>query len=144
MQPDPQTQLAGLRRILEQVVRPAVGDAFAALQLRAVEESLDQLAAWLPRRIELLEREHAELRALFAEAAGSPLVGAALRARLGDAAREAPLPGSALPESTRALRAQACELIAALARAPAGAERDALRGRVRRALRANLERALET
>ena len=142
MQPDLRIQLSGLRRILEQVVRPAVGDAFALLQLRAVEETLEQLAAWLPRSALLLELEHAELRALLADAAREPLVDAARRARLEAVGREPAPSGSALPERTRALRALVCELIRALARAPEDPARAALRARVRCVLRAALERGL--
>jgi hypothetical protein len=99
MQPDVPAQLAGLRRILEQVVEPAVGDAHAALQLRAVKESLDQLAFFWPRARSQVESEHAELRALL------------------------------------------CEVIEALARQPASPERDALHERIRRTLRAGLDRS---
>jgi hypothetical protein len=148
MQPDAPVVLLGLRRVLEEVVAPAVGDGFAAVQLRAVCESLGQLGAWVPRAALLLEREHAGLCALFADvertldAPAAPELAAALLERLRAASRETEPAASELASRTRAQRALLCELIRALADAPPGPARDALRGRVRRELRAQLDRSL--
>jgi len=149
MQPDVSVQLAGLCRILDEVVAPAVGDAFAATQLRAVGESLAQLAAYLPRAPRLLEREHAGLCGLLREveralvAADAPELGAALRERIRAAAGEAVPAAAELEARTRAQRELLGLLIRALADAPPGAVRDVLRTRVRRELRAQLDRAGE-
>lgn len=67
MQPDVSEQLDGVCRVLDEVVAPAVGDAFARTQLRAVAETLAQLSAWWPRSGALLAAENRELRALLRE-----------------------------------------------------------------------------
>ena len=67
MQPEVSEQLDGVRRVLDEVVAPAIGDAFARTQLRAVQETLAQLSAWWPRSGAQLSAENRELRVLLRE-----------------------------------------------------------------------------
>lgn len=67
MTPEVTEQLEGVRRVLDQVVAPALADPFARTQLRAVGETLAQLEAFWPRSGERLAAENRELRGLLRE-----------------------------------------------------------------------------
>jgi len=67
MQPDVSEQLDGVRRVLDGVIAPALGEGFARTQLRAVGETLAQLSAWWPRSGAQLAAENRELRELLRE-----------------------------------------------------------------------------
>jgi len=154
VQPDLATQLAGIRRVLQEVVAPALGDRFAGAQLASVCDALGLLALRWPRELGLLLRESAELGALLGELAPElarcPDAGRArdLAARAAAAAQSAapPLaPGAeepALRAAHRALRGLLSEAIRALREHPDAAEREALRARIRSQLAAALERRL--
>lgn len=152
MQPDLATQLAGIRRVLLEVVAPAVGDRFAAAQLASVCDALGMLAERWPRELGRWLRESAELRALLGELAPELArcpagTGSAALARRAEAAARAPEPGFPAQAEESALRAAQLELrslltdsIRALRSHPDLERREALRARIRSQLAAALDR----
>jgi hypothetical protein len=153
MQPDLATQLTGIRRVLQEVVAPAVTDRFAAAQLASVCDALGMLAERWPRELGRWLRESEGLRALFAELAPE-LARCGVRAselarRVTEAARASrePLAASAsepeFREAHRELRALLVESIRALREHPDPAQRDALRKRIRDQLASDLAHKLD-
>ena len=69
MKPSVAEQLRGIRRVLDQVVAPELGDAYAANQLREVGQALELLAARWHRVTPLMMQENDELQALLGDAA---------------------------------------------------------------------------
>lgn len=143
MQPDPTTRLRGIRRVLDELVAPAVDDGYVKAQLVAVSQMLEDLAGRWHRWPVWLAEENEALVSLFADAvAASELaLNAPLCARIESALREGSAADyEALAERNRALRMLLSETIRALAAAPPSSQRDALRTRVRALLRAGVDR----
>jgi hypothetical protein len=148
MQPDLATQLAGIRRVLQEVVAPAVTDRFAATQLASVCDALGLLAERWPRELARWLRESEGLRVLFAELApeldrcGARASELARRLAAASRAGREPSPESvsepALREAHRELRALLVESIRALRDHPDPTQRDALRKRIRDQLASDL------
>lgn len=65
MRPTPSEQLNGMRRILDDVVRPHVDDAYAAEQLKHVMTALTTLAEGWDDVVPALVHDNAELAALL-------------------------------------------------------------------------------
>lgn len=154
MQPDLATQLAGIRRVLQEVVAPAIGDRFAAAQLASVCDALGMLAERWPQELGRWLRESAELRALCAELApelarcpaesgGAELARRAEAAACApDATLSAPCEEPALRSAHQQLRSLLADSIRALRVHPDPARREALRARIRTQLAAALDRKL--
>jgi hypothetical protein len=154
MQPNVTEQLAGIRRILEEVIAPAIGDEYVVSQLRAMTQTLTLLEGHWQRALPLLMQENDELGALFAEirpqlaAAAGSLEGNPLAARITSAASQAPdrprdYPCfSQIEAKNKELRALLAELIEAFDAAPSNPELEVLRAKIRDRLRTGLERAL--
>ncbi len=143
MQPDPTTRLRGIRRVLDELVGPAIDDGYVKAQLVAVSQMLEDLAGRWHRWPVWLAEENEALSSLFADTVAAPEVVAndSLCARLESALGEVPGAGyEALAERNRALRSLLSDTIRALAAAPPSSERDALRARVRALLRAGVDR----
>ena len=154
MQPNLSEQLAGIRRILEEVVAPAIDDGYVVSQLHATTGLIALLERQWHRVIPLLMQENDELGTLFADLrahlpdAAQSLEGGALYQRIVSAAADLPHGSTDYPSfqeleaRNRELRALLAETIQALEAIPSSRELEALRGRIRDQLRSGLERAL--
>lgn len=143
MQPDPTTRLRGMRRVLDEVVAPAVDDGYVKAQLAAVSQMLEDLAGRWHRWPVWLAEENEALLSLFSDSVTQTelLANDALRARIESALREVTAADyEALAARNRALRLLLSDTIRALAAAPPSSQRDALRTRVRALLRAGVDR----
>lgn len=154
MQPNVTEQLAGIRRILEEFIAPAISDGYLASQLRATTDMLTLLEGQWHRAVPLLMQENDELCSLFAKmharlaAADSSLEGSALLASIESAASESPdrPPGypcfAEIEEKNKSLRALLTKLIEALDAAPPNPDVETLRTDIRNQLRTGLDRSL--
>ncbi len=151
VQPNVSEQLAGIRRLLEELVAPELGDSYVATQLRAVIEALAQLETQWQRAIPLLMRENDELGDLFGQlhpalaehlSAPSELIDRIGAARATADRSASPYPVfSELEQRNRELRGLLVQTIEALAEA-SHPELERARGRIRETLKAGMERAL--
>jgi hypothetical protein len=147
MRPTPTEELRAIRRVLADVVAPAVSEEYAAAQVQHIVGALERLETSWERAADVLAAENAALEQLFGDlyALIVELPGAGSLA--GEIAAAAPGPGGQasfanIHSRNQALRGILDRAIAVLDQAGELPAAGAARAAIRDTLRANLERAL--